>query len=113
MEKVRPIFLYLAVVAVLLGIFGVFLLVGKPTGKVVVEEDVNKYSLEDISLHSLETDCWLIEDNSVYDVSLFLRTYKDDRLIGECGKDIGSFGFLPENVRVELRGNKIGVVLSE
>lgn len=94
MENVRPIFIYLAIVAVILGALGAIILVGKPTGKVISESaDIEKYSLETIGQHNSEIDCWIVEEKIVYDISLFLRTWKDDRLIGECGTDIGNLGF--------------------
>jgi len=110
MKKVRPVLMYLTIIAVILGILGVVIMISRPTAKVISEgKNVAGYSLEEIELHSTQQDCWLVENGNVYDITLFLTTYKDDRLINECGKDIGSLDFLPEDVRETIRSEKIGI----
>lgn len=46
------------------------------------------YSLDEIGLHNVESDCWMAIDGNVYDVTSFIASGKHNSLILEgCGKD--------------------------
>lgn len=46
------------------------------------------YSFQEVSQHNQATDCWLLIDNKVYDVTSFVATHPGGKAIIEgCGKD--------------------------
>lgn len=47
------------------------------------------YAAEEVIEHSTESDCWLIIDNRVYDVTEFISKHPGgaERIITYCGKD--------------------------
>lgn len=47
------------------------------------------YTAEEVIEHSTESDCWLIIDNRVYDVTEFISKHPGgaERIITYCGKD--------------------------
>jgi len=56
------------------------------TGSFVVEEKV--YSLDDIVIHNQKSDCWMVIDWKVYDVSEYVLSGKHPPVIEEwCGLD--------------------------
>lgn len=63
----------------------------KPT-PVLKKSDQNmkknkKYSIKEVTKHNKESDCWLIINNQVYDVTKFITTHPGGRAILEgCGK---------------------------
>ena len=109
-EEPRKIFIYLAVIAVVLGFVGVIKLRNDFTGKIVErqeeKEELIEYSLNEFSGHNSEQDCWLALENKVYDITLFLQIY-ESKLKEECGEfvDINS---LSSATRKELEIYSIG-----
>jgi cytochrome b involved in lipid metabolism len=46
------------------------------------------YTLAEVAEHNTETDCWLIIENQVYDVTNFIGMHPGGKVIvGGCGKD--------------------------
>tara|TARA_Y100000310_G_C20590654_1_gene767821 strand:- start:1053 stop:1370 length:318 start_codon:yes stop_codon:yes gene_type:complete len=80
-EKVRPVFIYVAFIAIIVGSIGTLMLTGEITGQAIMG---GRYSLEEISEHNSERDCWVYGNGNVYDITLFLQIYPKD-LRDKCG----------------------------
>lgn len=91
MPQTRKPFIYLALIAVILGMIGIIIMNNAgnfgATGKTVLND---KYSVEEISKHNTKESCWVSYNYEVYDITLFLQIYSED-LSTKCGKDLGSF----------------------
>ncbi len=49
------------------------------------------YTLADVSQHSTESDCWIVVENNVYDMTPFIPDHPGGREIVEgCGRDATS-----------------------
>lgn len=49
---------------------------------------VAMYTMSDISQHNSESDCWLVIDSSVYDVTSFITDHPGgEEILNGCGKD--------------------------
>ncbi|MCX6748870.1 MAG: hypothetical protein NT076_04665 [Candidatus Pacearchaeota archaeon] len=83
--KCGKIFIYLAVIAIILGIIGVIIIQKNISGKVIGGEQ--SYSLSEVSSHDSERDCWEINDRKVYDVTLLVQIYPGD-LKAYCGREV-------------------------
>lgn len=105
-EKVRPIFVYLTIIAAFLGTIGI-IIIAKPTGKVVSEQYF--YKLEEVQKHNNNKECWIYFGNKVYDITLFLQVYEDEVLKQSCGGGV-SFDIFEENVKKILEEYKIGLL---
>jgi cytochrome b involved in lipid metabolism len=56
--------------------------------EVVVEPKPTTYSLDEVSQHNQENDCWLVIDKKVYEVTKFVSGHPGRKAILEgCGKD--------------------------
>ncbi len=82
--RCRKIFIYLAVIAIVLGIMGVIIIQKNISGNAVQE---GSYSLKDVSSHNTERDCWEINQGKVYDLTLLVQIYPGD-LKAYCGKEV-------------------------
>ena len=91
MPQPRKPFIYLALIAVILGLIGIVIMNNAgnfgATGKTVLND---KYSIEEISKHNTQESCWVSYNYEVYDITLFLQIYPED-LSEKCGGDLGSF----------------------
>lgn len=106
-EQVRLIFVYLTIIAVILGVIGIFVIVENLSGKVVQERlSLNSYTKEEISKHNDERDCWISYKDKIYDITLFLQIYQDDSLKQDCGKAIENI----DNIKEILKEYEIGVL---
>jgi len=47
------------------------------------------FAITDVAVHSKETDCWVVVDKNVYDVTNFITKHPGGKkaIIGNCGKD--------------------------
>jgi hypothetical protein len=105
MKKTRQIFIYLAIIAVILGIIGIVVIEKNLSGKVVSGQKV--YNLENVQKHNSGEDCWVFSGNKVYDITLFLQTYDDAILRQGCGEGV-SLSIFDENVQKILEEYEIG-----
>ncbi len=52
------------------------------------EASVPIFTLEDVALHNTETDCWLVVNGMVLDVTGFIASHPGERaILNGCGKD--------------------------
>ena len=58
----------------------------------------NEFSMKDVAEHALESDCWLVIDGSVYDVTTYLPYHlaPPGVILEWCGKD-ATIGFIEKN----------------
>lgn len=84
----------------LLGIGSLILVIGvafSPPGstisskssKAITPIDVKSYTLQEVVKHNLPTDCWLVIQDRVYDVTAFIAEHPGgpDKIINYCGQD--------------------------
>lgn len=60
------------------------------SGATTQSSDVNKtYTLADVAKHSSATDCWMVIEGNVYDVSKFVPIHPGgtQQIVAGCGKD--------------------------
>ncbi len=106
MEKVRPVFIYLTILSLILGFVGVLRLTGRISGEVIKTERL--YSLEEIMQNNNRESCWVADEKKVYDLTLFLQVYPED-IEDKCGGKI-SINSFPVNVRELIESYKIGIL---
>lgn len=57
-------------------------------GEAEATETVSQFTLSEVSMHAVESDCWIVFDEKVYDVTEFIKRHPGGRTILEgCGKD--------------------------
>ena len=50
--------------------------------------ETKTYSLDEVSKHNIESDCWIVIHNKIYDVTKFIPTHPGGKAILEgCGLD--------------------------
>lgn len=55
------------------------------------EKNGNTYSMDEVKTHNSSTDCWLIINNNVYNVTSFIPKHPGGKdIIKGCGKDATS-----------------------
>lgn len=109
-EKVRPIFIYLAVIAVVLGMLGISMIIGDITGKAIVEQEIKDiYNKAELTKHNNQEDCWICVDSKVYDITLFLQIYPDKTLKEKCGEEVGEEFFSLDTGEI-LEQYEIGIL---
>ena len=77
-----------------IAVIGLFLY-NKYGGKIItvenppeIKETAGKYTLEEVSSHFKEEDCWMAIDNKVYDVSQYIAFHPGGKaILSGCGKD--------------------------
>jgi hypothetical protein len=106
MEKVRLVFIYLTILALILGFIGVLRLSGRISGEVIKTERL--YSLEEVKDNQDRESCWVTDGKNVYDLTLFLQVYPEN-LEDKCGGRININSF-PINVRELIQSYKVGVL---
>ena len=58
------------------------------TSEVVTEVEPISYTMDEVSKHNQASDCWLVIDNQVYDVTKFVSGHPGGKAILEgCGKE--------------------------
>lgn len=80
---------------------------------------MSEYTLEEISQHSKQGDCWLVFQGGVYDVSKFDHPGGAEALLKHAGTDataamfkVSAHGENLDDVHAALEQHKIGVVKS-
>jgi cytochrome b involved in lipid metabolism len=63
--------------------------VATPTAGVDSNGKIAGFTASDVATHAASSDCWVIIDGSVYDVTSFLNRHEGgaEVIIKECGKD--------------------------
>lgn len=111
--EIRKPFVYLAGIAIILALIGVFMLSGNLSGKVVMNtESLDEYSLQEVNIHNVIDNCWIIDNNLVYDVTLLISINNNFYILKDsCGKDAASLtsNFSPE-MKNMLDSYKIGIL---
>lgn len=81
-------------ISIILGVVGIgviiFFLVQKPSSGNTVTNQVKKVlTIAEVVNHSQESDCWVIVNNNVYDVTTFIPNHSGgpQAIIPFCGKD--------------------------
>jgi len=99
-QHVRPIFIYLVIIAVILGTIGIIIIERGLSGRAIEEKsDGNSYTKEEIAEHNNKQECWIYLENKVYDITLLLQIYPYD-LSQECGKELKAGYFSEEDVKI-------------
>jgi cytochrome b involved in lipid metabolism len=58
----------------------------------VTVASTSTYTMSDVSLHANKSDCWMVIENSVYNVTAFVDKHPGGEVILEgCGKDATSY----------------------
>lgn len=85
--------------------------------------DTPGYSLEDVSLHDLESDCWIAIEGNVYDVSPYIASGQHkggDAILEGCGIDatelfntrpMGSGTPHSDSAREGIEAYRIGILI--
>nr|MBA4404805.1 hypothetical protein [Nanoarchaeum sp.] len=45
------------------------------------------YTIQEVSNHNTEQDCWLVIENKVYDVTDYIPNHPNNKILDGCGKD--------------------------
>ncbi len=102
----------LAIFAVILGGAGIAIMTGKLSGEAILTilkiQKGTRYSLEEVSLHNTENDCWLIYNKKVYDVTMLVNSFKEAEVLKEkCGQAVNRAS-IPSYIRKTLGNYRIG-----
>ena len=102
-RKIRSIFLYLLAIALALIVYSFLVMKVNTTGK-SIQEIQNSYTLSQISNHDNAVDCWIINNNNVYDITGLVdnSNFKESY----CGKET----ILNDYFTQFLENNKIGIL---
>jgi len=58
----------------------------------VLTAPTSTYTMSDVSVHASKSDCWMVIENSVYNVTAFVDKHPGGEVILEgCGKDATSY----------------------
>lgn len=89
----------------------------------MMQEDMPVYTLAEVAEHATKTDCWVIVEGGVYNVTDFVMAGKHPGgdISSQCGTDITEMFFErpndkgphPENAQGFLQTMKVGVVQTE
>lgn len=83
--EVRPVFIYLTIVAVILGFIGILNMTGHLPALAIFSGKT--YTQQEVSKHNTRGNCWISIDNKVYDITLFLQSYEKN-VSDKCGKQV-------------------------
>jgi len=102
-RKIRSIFLYLLAIALALIVYSFLVMKVNTTGK-VIQEMQDSYSLSQVSSHNDAGDCWIINNNNVYDITGLVdnSNFKES----DCGKETIFNDYFIQF----LENNKIGIL---
>lgn len=66
---------------------GAFVL-SRPKDEIKTVEATLKISIDDVANHNQKSDCWTIIDNSVYDITSYVKSHPGgDNILSACGVD--------------------------
>lgn len=101
-RKMRTIFWYLLAIALAFLVYA-FISMKTMTGKVTQDENMfDSYTIEQISQHNNIADCWITNNNNVYDITLFIKDFKES----DCGQETSLDDYF-----TQLLGNyQVGIV---
>lgn len=109
MAKVRRTFLYATLLACVFGLMGIFILTNHLSGNVVFEE--SKFSLSNVEQHNSMSDCWIIVENNLYDITPLIATDEFNSFKNLCGKDARTlFNSLSKESKEILEKYNFGVL---
>jgi len=84
------------------------------------QSDLRQITLSEVSNHSISSDCWLVIDGNVYDVTKYIPSHPGgSQILQGCGKDATSiFNSRPndgtshsDRARVLLPNYQVGVLV--
>jgi cytochrome b involved in lipid metabolism len=58
-----------------------------PTSTVEQQQGTKTYSRTDVAKHNSVSDCWMVIQNSVYDVTAYIPEHPNEKILDGCGKD--------------------------
>lgn len=90
MEARKP-FIYLAIIAGILGIIGILMMQQNFSGRVVLSDDDKAIKAENIMKHNSQGDCWISINSIVYDATFVINNYDEFKdFAGNCGANADS-----------------------
>ena len=108
MVDVRKPFIYLAILAFVLGFVGVFLLSQDLSGKTILSHE-KTYTSEEINAHNNLGDCWITMNEGVYDATIVIASYPEFSYLKDLCGDEAPYSLELENLLVNYR---IGIIES-
>jgi uncharacterized protein with PQ loop repeat len=103
-RKINSIFLYLLAIALALLVYSLLVMKVNTTGK-VIQDMQNSYSLSQIQAHNNIGNCWITNNNKVYDITgLVDNNYFKEN---DCGKEISLSDYFQE----VLNNRKVGILI--
>jgi cytochrome b involved in lipid metabolism len=103
-------------VAIIVGAIGIALVTIPPlltnnpqsqTTNKTVSKTLPTYTLSDIQLHHLSSNCWMAIGNQVYDVTKYIPSHPNNDIVKGCGQDATS---MYQEVRKHLRGQAVDLL---
>lgn len=115
-KNIVAIVLIIAVIAIM-AVLGVALLSGDTENPVLPNNSGNSIGLDVVAQHNSSSDCWVVVNQKVYNVTNFLALHPagPDKIIPFCGKDAtdafntrGGIGPHPESAQATLSEYYVG-----
>ena len=84
---------FLVIVFLVLAVgVGIYFLNNKKTSSTTVSTQSNSisgYTIADVAIHNTSTDCWMIIDNNIYDLTKYQNAHPGGKMniVNYCGKD--------------------------
>ena len=103
-RKIKSIFLYLLAIALALLVYSFLVMKVNTTGK-SVQEMQDSYSISQVNLHNDADNCWIINNNNVYDITGLIdnSNFKES----DCGKEIVLNDYFAQFLE---NNNKVGIL---
>ncbi len=57
------------------------------SGKPVVEQEKNRFSMQEVAIHNDDSSCWMVINNVVYDVTEFIPSHPGEDILSGCGRE--------------------------
>lgn len=79
-----------------------------PETKTLPVQQTRAYAMNEIALHATAEDCWVVIDDNVYDLTLYIMTRAEGQIVlADCGKDVTALFVDPK----DPKGNNAGATL--